>query len=93
MFERLAVRIPFKKIATVLATIFGISLGLCGVTYLAVSGGGKGLIALGMLELVAMALSAIGLLLTLLVFVTLSIVSQSPVSFEAEDDTKPDKDE
>ena len=76
MFERLANRIPFKKIVTVLAIVFGISLGLCGVTFIVSSGGDRGgsfLFGLGILELVALGVSLSGLVLTLLAFVTLSI--------------------
>jgi membrane protein implicated in regulation of membrane protease activity len=87
----------------VLATVFGVSLGLCGVTFVLSSGGGRGggfLIGLGILELVALGVSMAGLLLTLLVFVTLSLfrgfsekVSQSEGFPEEEDDTKIDKNE
>lgn len=102
MFERLADRIPFKKIVTVLAIIFGISLGLCGITFLVSSGGGGGglKVGLGTLELVALGVSLAGLVLTLLVFVTLSIfghfgekVSQSEIFPKDENDTKPNKNE
>lgn len=103
MNERLIDRIAFAKIVTVLATVFGISLGLCGVTFVLASGGGSGsgfLVGLGILELVVLGVSLAGLLLTLLVFVTLSIfggsgekVSQSKIFPELEDDTKIDKNE
>jgi membrane protein implicated in regulation of membrane protease activity len=101
MSERLVDRIPFAKIVTVLAIVFGISLGLCGVTFIFSSGGGSGsgfFIGLGMLELVALGVSMAGLLLTLLVFVTLSIfggfsekVSQPQKLVDEGDDTKTDK--
>jgi hypothetical protein len=103
MGERLVERIPFAKIVTVLAIVFGISLGLCGVTFVLASGvgGGRGggfLIGFGILEMVALGVSVAGLLLTLLVYVTLSIfgsfgekVSQPQTLFDAEDDTKIDK--
>lgn len=103
MSERLVDRIPFAKIVTVLAIVFGISLGLCGVTFFLSTGGGGGggfLIGLGMLELVALGVSMAGLLLMLLAFVTLSIfgafgekVSQPKIVPEAGDDTKIDKNE
>ena len=103
MNERLVDRIPFAKIITVLAIVFGISLGLCGVTFvLALSGGGKAnlLAGFGILELIAIGVSLTGLLLTLLVFVTLSIfgsfsgkVSQPQKLFDEENDTKIDKNE
>ena len=99
MFERLADRIPFKKIVTVLAIVFGISLGLCGVT-LAVSsgsGGGNFLIGFGILELVGIGVSAAGLLLTFLLFVAVSIfrgpskgTAQPKITPGVEDDTNSD---
>jgi hypothetical protein len=103
MFERLADRIPFKKIVTVLAIVFGISLGLCGVTFVVSSGGNNGggfLFGLGILELVALGVSLTGLVLTLLIFVTLSIfrgfgekVPQSVIFSKEENDTRSDKNE
>lgn len=100
MFERLADRIPFKKIVTVLAIVFGISLGLCGVTFFVSSGGNNGagfLFGLGILELIAIGLSLLGLVLMLVIFVTLSIfrgfgkkVPQSVISSKEEDDTTSD---
>jgi hypothetical protein len=102
MSERLFDRIPFAKIVTVLAIVFGISLGLCGATAFlsnVVDGGGRGimnfLIGFGVLEMIAIVLSAVGLVMTLIVFVTLLIfrgfskkVSQPQKFFEDEDDTK-----
>ena len=92
MFERLADRIPFAKIFTVLAIVAGVSLGICGVTF-----GGGSLFVLGM---IAFWVSLAGLLLTLVVFVTLSIfgsfgekVSQSVISSEKQNDTRSDKNE
>ena len=41
MSERLVDRIPFAKIITVLAIVFGISLGLCGVTFFLSMGGAR----------------------------------------------------
>jgi len=103
MSERLVDRIPFAKIVTVLATVIGISLGLCGATFFLSRGAGSGsgvFIGLGIMELVAIGVSIAGLLLTLLVFVTLSIlgafskeVSQSRIFSEPGDDTKIDKNE
>ncbi|MFY9852610.1 MAG: hypothetical protein WAK26_01880 [Terracidiphilus sp.] len=104
MSERLIDRIPFAKIITVLAIVFGISLGLCGVTFvLSMSGdrGGGGIfVGLGILELIAIVLSASLLALTLVALVTLAIigsfsgeVSQPVKLFSEEDDTKIDKNE
>lgn len=102
MSERLIDRIPFAKIITVLATVVGISLGLCGVTAVLSNGGaGNGFFeSLGILELIAIVLSVGGLALTFLVVVTLLIfgifsekVSQSEKLFDEEDDTKIDMNE
>jgi len=103
MSERLVDRIPFAKIVTVLAIVFGVSLGLCGVTFFLSSAGNNAsgiFVGLGILELTAIALSFAGLVLTLVMLVTLSIfgrfsgkVSQPQKLFGAEDDTKIDKDE
>jgi membrane protein implicated in regulation of membrane protease activity len=103
MSERLVDRIPFAKIVTVLAIVFGISLGLCGITFVLSMGGGRSggfLMGFGILELVVLGVSLAGLLLTLLVFVTLSIfgsfsgkVSQPQKLLDERDDTKTDRNE
>jgi hypothetical protein len=103
MSERLVDRIPFAKIITVLAIVFGISLGLCGVTAVLSSGdyiGGSFLNGLGILVAAGILLSAAGLALMVVVFVTLAIfgsfsgeVSQPVKLFAEEDDTKIDKNE
>ncbi len=81
---------------------FGVSLGLCGLTYLgALSGGGGGLlIGLGVLESLAMVLSAAGLVLTALLWVAHAVlgsfqskVSQPQKLFDEKNDTKLDKEE
>jgi thiol:disulfide interchange protein len=100
MSKSLIDRIPFAKIFTVLAIIAGVSLGLCAVTFGITSGGNSGggfWIGLG---LIAFWGSIAGLLVTLVVFVALSIfggfsekVSQPQKLFDAEDDTKSDKNE
>lgn len=103
MSKQLIDRIPFGKIVMVLAIIFGVSLGLCGVTVVFSLGGNSGgsfLSSFGILLLIAFGLSLGGLLLTLLVYVTLSIigafsgkVSQPQKLFDESDDTKIDKHE
>jgi hypothetical protein len=98
MRDRLIDRIPFAKILIGLAIVFIVSLGLCGITFI-FSGSGSGAFAsLGILELGAMALSAAGLILTTIVWVTLAAVgsfgekvSQPQKLFEEGDDTKLDK--
>jgi hypothetical protein len=75
-------RIPFAKIVTILAIVFVVSLGLCGLTYAAstgTSGDGGYVIALGLIELAAMALSLLGLIVTALVWLVKAILeSLSP---------------
>ena len=103
MSERLVDRIPFAKIVTVLAIVFGISLGLCGVTFALSAGSGQGggfFMGLGILELVALGVSMAGLVLACVVWVTLSIfgsfsekVSQPQKLYEEVDDKKIDKNE
>jgi hypothetical protein len=61
---RLLENVNFPRLVTIFAVTFGLTLGACGLTALA--GSGK-LLALGMLELALMLLSAAGLLLTLIV--------------------------
>ena len=100
MSERLVDRIPFAKIFIVLAIIAGVSLGLCAVTFGITSGGNSGggfWIGFG---LIAFWGSIAGLLVTLMVFVALSIfgsfsrkVSQPQKLFDERDDTKTDKNE
>ena len=77
MSERLVDRVNFAKVVTVLAILFGISLGLCGVTFAIANsvrgGGGDFLLPMGILEIVVMACSAIGLVITVIVWVIASI--------------------
>jgi membrane protein implicated in regulation of membrane protease activity len=100
MRERLIDRIPFAKIVIGLAIVLIVSLGLCGLTFVLSSGVGSNFASLGIIELVAMALSAAGLILTVVVWATLAAVrsfrdkvSQPQKLFEEGDDTKLDKKE
>jgi hypothetical protein len=96
-------QIPFAKITVILASVLTVSLGLCGLTWLMVSGSnrsGEILVGLGMLELAAIVLSLVGLLLTLLLFVTLWLfrgrseeVSQLKITTSGETNTKSDENE
>jgi hypothetical protein len=77
MSEPLVDRIPFAKIITVLAIIFGVSLGLCGMTaFISSREGASGnyFVVFGIIELIAMAGSAAGLILTTIVWVVLSMI-------------------
>jgi hypothetical protein len=79
-------RVNFAKIITVLAIVFGVSLGLCGLTAaLNASGiirsneefGDSILVGTGILELLGMAVSGVGLVVTTIVWVIASAVSPS----------------
>ena len=76
--ERLASRFPFTKIIVVLASAFGIALGLCGLTALGSFSGHSAianvLAPLAFIELGVILLSAAGLVLTVVVWVVLSII-------------------
>lgn len=68
-------RTPYTKAITILAIIFGVSLGLCGLTFAAstgMRGDGQWIIILGLIELAAMILSAIGLVVTVIVWLIAS---------------------
>jgi len=84
-------RITFAKIVTVLAVGFGIGLGLCGLDYLlAANGIGKsheefGVGPLDAVSLVVMVLSAIGLVLTTILWVVFAAVG----SFSRKDSEPP----
>jgi hypothetical protein len=72
MDEPLVDRVNFAKIVTVLAIVFGISVGMCGLTavFSARSPGGESMaVVFGIIELVAMGLSALGLVVTVIVWV------------------------
>jgi hypothetical protein len=96
MNERLVDRIPFAKIITVLAIIFGVSLGLCGVTAMFASRmrtNSNFLVSFGMIELVGILGSAAGLVGTTALWVVLTAVgsfggsrSESQRIFDGRDD-------
>lgn len=103
MNKPLVERIPFAKIAIVLACVFGVSFGLCGATAvfgiaLSSSQSPFGLIIeiAAPVELIAMALSAVGLVITLFAWALLSIFgngsrrsSDPPKFFDNQDTTEP----
>jgi hypothetical protein len=71
-------RINFAKIVTVLAVVFGISFGLCGLAFLVSSGSSSAagfLMSMGMVELAVMGVSAAGLVLTVIVWVALAVIT------------------
>jgi hypothetical protein len=95
MKDRLIDRLPFAKIVVVLAIVFGVAVGLCGLnlaltTSGAFNSGGQFattiLIGSGMLEVGVMLLSGVGLLLTVVVWVFASAVGGA-----SKDDLEPQK--
>jgi hypothetical protein len=82
----LADRFPFAKIVTILAIVSGISLGLCGLNWVLISAGshlgsqrefnfgGPVLGILGIVELAVILLSALGLVLTVIVWLIATAV-------------------
>ena len=86
MDEPLVDRVNFAKVITVLAVTFGISLGLCGLTAVLSSqtrGSGTVLIFIGILELIVIGLSALGLVVTVIVWVVASIAAALLVVWKA----------
>jgi len=80
MSNRLLDRIPFAKIVVVLAIVFGVSLGLCGLTFVFSASGSRSSAAAGafvgiagIIELGAMLLSAVCLVITVVVWVIAAI--------------------
>ncbi|HEV2213879.1 MAG TPA: hypothetical protein VGR64_01240 [Terracidiphilus sp.] len=74
---RLLERINFSKLVVILASTFGIALGACGLTALvsgSMGGDGKLLFTLGFAELAVMILSAAGLVLTVIVWIVVSMI-------------------
>ncbi|HEX8811134.1 MAG TPA: hypothetical protein VF742_03990 [Terracidiphilus sp.] len=69
---RLFEGINFPKVITILAAIFGVSLGLCGLTAILSNtrlGQGGMLFGLGMIELATIILSAVGLVIMTILWV------------------------
>ncbi len=104
MEKPLVDRIPFPKIVTVLAVAFGVGLGLCGLSAALTIGGAQRnsflvsiLMSAGVLELIVIAVSGVGLVATTIAWVVLSVVgsfsrgdSEPQRLFDDEEDTKHD---
>jgi len=78
MDKPLVDRIPFAKILVVLTVVFGIALGLCGVTFVLNASGGNSPAGLLLsiaapVELVMMALSFVGMVVVAIFWVVLSV--------------------
>lgn len=77
MSRSLVDSIPFARIVIVLASAFGISLGLCGITAFAggaLHGNGNLAMTFGIIELIVMALSAVALVVTVIAWVILGAI-------------------
>jgi len=76
-------RTNFKRAVTILATVFGIALGLCGLNLLVSRGGNIGnglagtLIGTGVLELAAIILSALGLVLVSILWLIATVLGKT----------------
>ncbi|HWT66561.1 MAG TPA: hypothetical protein VN151_10650 [Terracidiphilus sp.] len=80
MSTSFADRIPFARIITILAIIFGVSGGLCGLTWVAamnVRGSDDWAIVPEFIEAAAMGLSLLGLIVMSLIWITASILGMS----------------
>jgi len=67
---RLLEHVNFPKLVTILAVIFGIAAGACGLTAIASNTkAGQYLLPLGMIELAVMVLSAVALVALLVVWI------------------------
>jgi len=98
-------RVNFPKVITVLAIVFGIALGSCGITAMIALGGagrsqgfGPALAVLGYGELLVMILSAVGLVVVAAVWIVASITgsfhrgrSEPQRLFESEEEKKNDE--
>lgn len=102
MGKPLVDRIPFAKILLGLVAVFVLSLGSCGATLVFGGSQASGNLVGGLVvaEIAGMALSAIGLVVTAILWVTLSVIGSSqekvsqPQKLFADDNvTKLDKDE
>lgn len=72
MSKPLVERFPYAKVVTVLASVFGVALGLCGVTWIAstrLPGDGSIVMTIGFLELAVIVLSSIGLVVTVIAWI------------------------
>lgn len=71
-------RINFPKVVTVLAITFGVALGACGLTGIAATrGGNDALVSLAFIELALILLSAVGLVLTVVVWIIASALGKT----------------
>ena len=89
MTEPLVRRIPFTKIVVILAVTFGIGFGMCGLSAFVAGAmhssrsAGNFLAIVMIIDAGVIVLSAIGLVLTVIVWVILSIIGRSSVNQSA----------
>lgn len=83
MTEPLVRRIPFVKIVIILAVTFGIGFGMCGLSVFVAGAmhnsrsSGNALAILMIVDAAVILLSAIGLVVTILLWVILSLTSRA----------------
>jgi hypothetical protein len=73
-------RINFPKVVTILAITFGVALGACGLTGTGIAasrGGTEILVSLAFIELAVVLLSAVGLVLTVVVWIIASALGKT----------------
>jgi hypothetical protein len=68
-------RINFARIVTVFAIIFGVALGLCGITAIFPSGRTQAFPTVALVEFGAMVLAAAGMVLTIAVWVIWTVIN------------------
>ena len=71
---RLLERINFPKVIAILAITFVVAVGACGLTALSANSAGSLAVPLGLIELAAIILSAIGLVVILILWVITAIM-------------------
>ena len=69
--------INFPRIAFVLAVVFMVALGLCGLTAVFSRGSENIFFTLGMVELAVMVLSILGLFVTLIAWIVVSVLGSA----------------
>ena len=83
MNKPLVDRIPFAKILVALAVAFGLGLGLCGLDFVLLLRAsqthtrGFAVAPVGVMSLIVLSLSAIGMVVTVIVWVVLAIVGRA----------------
>jgi hypothetical protein len=71
--------VNFPKLVTVLSVTFGVALGACGLTFVASNTrAGNFFVPLGIIEIAVMAISAAGLVVTVIVWIVAAAIGGGP---------------